>query len=66
MERIKSRKRFEEARITLDQLQNIHDKYESWILGGASGFKVAIVDANNDENVVKESVMSYLKQHNIF
>ena len=65
MERIKGRKRLEEVGITLNQLQTIHNKYESWISSGASGFKVAIINANCDKNAVKESVVSHLKQNHI-
>jgi thymidylate kinase len=65
LDRIKSRNRFEEQNITIDQLQNIHSKYESWISNGASGFKFVIIDANNDAKTVQEQIMFHLKEHHI-
>lgn len=66
LNRIKTRNRIEETGITRDQIRNIHNKYETWILSGASGFKFVVIDANNDENTVQKLIMHHLKQHNIF
>ena len=65
LERIKKRNRFEEQNVTIDQLQNIHNKYESWIENGASGFKFVIIDADNDAETVQGKIMSHLKQRKI-
>ena len=65
LERIKKRNRFEEQNVTIDQLQNIHNKYESWIANGASGFKFVIIDADNDAETVQGKIMSHLKQRKI-
>lgn len=66
LNRIKTRNRIEETGITRDQIRNIHNKYETWILSGASGFKFVVIDANNDVNTVQKLIMHHLKQHNIF
>ncbi|XP_057378542.1 deoxynucleoside kinase-like [Daphnia carinata] len=63
--RIKTRNRVEETGVNFDQIRNIHNKYETWITSGASGFKCVVIDANNDVNTVQQLIMSHLMQHNI-
>ena len=65
LSRIQGRKRDEEKELNIAQLINIHQRYESWIAGGASGYQVITIDANQDQTAVQKSLESLLKHRQI-
>lgn len=60
MKRVHERNRDAESSIPLSYLQQIHDKYESWLMGIEDKSMLEIVDANESKENILERIQQFL------